>query len=437
MVKRPPSPDTNDSLLSPPLQAGLESLMVNLDEELERYRQGESHRRSRSRLKLRPKDPVSPRLPQFSNPTAANSQALTTPATTTSALGGAPAALGPKNTPKISSPVASGSPSQDLTAYPTATEDYLESTEALLEADPTAYITDYSFSSSSSPAGLGRQLATPLGLGALLLLLLTSAGFGYLVTSPQAIGQLKNHPLVQRLIQSLPQSSPAPSSSTTEAVPPTADTQGQGLQGLGPDLSAQEFGKLDLNRLSNLPSSPSNPVVPNPEPGQPSQPESATSREPLKTSPMAPLPTIPLQQPATASPRSLVESTTPIVRSVSPRVLPRPSQPVVTSSTNLQPPKPLGRPSSSRSPLPPAPLSQAPRPLNSTNRTGPRYYVVANYSGDSSLQAARQSVADAYLRNFPSGLKIQLGAFAQESAARDLIEKLQSQGLAVQLYVAP
>ncbi|MFZ4639556.1 MAG: hypothetical protein ACOYMP_04005 [Nodosilinea sp.] len=450
MVKLPPSTDANDPLLSAPLQAGLESLMVNLDEELQRYRQGGSNRRSSSRLKLRSRDQSSLRLPQFPNPTVTHPQTVASPAVKGSEgrgtpLRSAPASSGIGPSPGINPPTISGSPSESLAAYPAATEDYLESTEALLETDPTAYITDYGFSPSSSPSSLGRQLATPLSLGALLLLLLTSAGFGYLVTTPQAIAQLRNHPLVQRITQLIPGSTPTQPTPAADPGSPAADTHGEGLQGLGPDLSAQEFGKLDLNRLSNLPSGSPNPAVATPDlnqslPEAVNNPRSAVSANQVSAEPIVPLPSPQLPTSAGSSP-----STYRVVRSTPPSpggrvgvpTPPRPSRAVASSAAHGQPPKPLSHPFPSRSILPPAPLSQAPRPLSQAGTAIPRYYVVANYTGNASLEAARQLIGEAYLRNFASGTKIQLGAFAQESAAQDFIQKLQGQGLTVQLYTAP
>ncbi|MBU6230023.1 MAG: hypothetical protein KGQ93_10060 [Cyanobacteria bacterium REEB459] len=420
MVKRPPSLDSHDPPLSAPLQAGLESLAVNLDEELQRYRQGVAHRRSGSRLKLRPKTQTPPRLPQLPHPPL-------TPAPEATGPGGAGAP------PQVSPPVPEAETSRQLTPYAGAAEDYLESTEALLETDPTAYITDYTFSSSPSSAAGDRPLANPLGLGALLLLLLTSAGLGYLVTSPQTITQLKHHPLLQRLAQVLPQATSTQPAPAADPSRPVASSPGPGLEGLGPDLSAQEFGQLDLNRLSNLPSSLAIPAS-SPSQSVPDSEVTATP-EPKSTS----LPPLAAPQgrsdrpPTLSSPADVTTPTPP----PSPRKLSRSSTPAISSSSHRQPPKPLGSPVPVQPPLPPAPLSQAPRPLSAADVPTPRYYVVANYTGDASLQAARQRVADAYLRNFARDTKIQLGAFAQRSAAQDLIKRLQSQGLTVQLYVLP
>ncbi|TVP62162.1 MAG: SPOR domain-containing protein [Leptolyngbya sp. LCM1.Bin17] len=38
------------------------------------------------------------------------------------------------------------------------------------------------------------------------------------------------------------------------------------------------------------------------------------------------------------------------------------------------------------------------------------------------------------MRNFPQGTRIQLGAFSQESSARNLVQQLQNQGISAQVY---
>ncbi|PSR16769.1 hypothetical protein C8255_16050 [filamentous cyanobacterium CCP3] len=101
---------------------------------------------------------------------------------------------------------------------------------------------------------------------------------------------------------------------------------------------------------------------------------------------------------------------------------------------NAQPPQPLSRNSAPSAPpaappavAPPAPITQAPL------QAAPSYYVVTDYSGASSLESARGAVGDAYVRNFSSGTRIQMGAFSQESSARNLQQQLESQGIPAQV----
>ncbi|MFM6175727.1 MAG: SPOR domain-containing protein [Sphaerospermopsis kisseleviana] len=99
------------------------------------------------------------------------------------------------------------------------------------------------------------------------------------------------------------------------------------------------------------------------------------------------------------------------------------------TAPSAPPPRPLTAPTT---PRPPAPLAQAPvapAPL----QPSPRYYVVVDYSGDASLAAARRIVGDAYVRNFSSGAKIQMGAFSLAATAQNLVQQLQQQGISAQM----
>jgi cell division septation protein DedD len=58
---------------------------------------------------------------------------------------------------------------------------------------------------------------------------------------------------------------------------------------------------------------------------------------------------------------------------------------------------------------------------------------VVDYGGDASLASARRVVGDAYVRNFSSGAKIQMGAFSQPAAAQNLVNQLQQQGISAQV----
>jgi len=57
-----------------------------------------------------------------------------------------------------------------------------------------------------------------------------------------------------------------------------------------------------------------------------------------------------------------------------------------------------------------------------------------DFSGDRSLEQARQVVGDAFLRNFSDGAKIQFGRFADRERASALARDLQSQGISARVY---
>jgi len=62
------------------------------------------------------------------------------------------------------------------------------------------------------------------------------------------------------------------------------------------------------------------------------------------------------------------------------------------------------------------------------------YKVVTPYSSDRSLDEAQQKVPDAYLQNYPSGAKVQLGSFENEGAAKARVEQLRQQGVQAEIY---
>jgi hypothetical protein len=59
------------------------------------------------------------------------------------------------------------------------------------------------------------------------------------------------------------------------------------------------------------------------------------------------------------------------------------------------------------------------------------YYVVIDYQNDDSLEKAQTAVPDAYVREFKTGTKVQMGALEDAATARQLAEQLRVQGLTV------
>jgi hypothetical protein len=58
----------------------------------------------------------------------------------------------------------------------------------------------------------------------------------------------------------------------------------------------------------------------------------------------------------------------------------------------------------------------------------------ADYQGDRTLRVARQIIKDAYLVQFPTGKKIQFGAFGNQEDANRLAKNLQSRGISASVY---
>lgn len=62
------------------------------------------------------------------------------------------------------------------------------------------------------------------------------------------------------------------------------------------------------------------------------------------------------------------------------------------------------------------------------------YYVVVATGGEAALAAARQVVPDAYVREFPVGARIQLGALGSLAQAQQLARQLQAAGIRPEIY---
>ncbi|MEM8614498.1 MAG: hypothetical protein AAGF93_20980, partial [Cyanobacteria bacterium P01_H01_bin.105] len=84
-----------------------------------------------------------------------------------------------------------------------------------------------------------------------------------------------------------------------------------------------------------------------------------------------------------------------------------------------------------------APTGSAPAAPVTTDSgavTGSNFYVIASYTGDASLDKARELVPDAFVRNFQSGARIQLAAFDNRAQAEDQVGFLTQQGAVVELF---
>ena len=447
------------------LQRAIESLALNLDDELHRYRQtqsGQAVTPAPARLQLR----------QTRKPIDLIALKSTAGATTATGAAAAPAnprlreILGQTSQPSSQAYPAKTAVNQvrlshggTLTTYRPSPEEYLESTEALLGSLPHRDQPGQ----DEAPPSLLRQLTTPLGVGALLFLLVGSASFGYLVTSPQAISHLTDNPIARRL-----KGEPAPEGvANGSAVGDGLDGQAEtGFKPLGPDLSEKEFANLDLSNISTLPSAnapAASPRVPVTPVGQTPVAESGTA----DSTPTAPRPgvltpagvsgnsavvradivtapgrAVAPTQPAAVRPQGAPVA--PATRAAAPAAPTAPARQAAPPAAlraappaaNAQPPQPLAMdrapaaPSAPAAPpavAPPAPITQAPPPA------APSYYVVTDYSGAQSLESARSAVGGAYVRNFSGGTRIQLGAFSQESSARSLVNQLQGQGIPAQV----
>jgi hypothetical protein len=62
------------------------------------------------------------------------------------------------------------------------------------------------------------------------------------------------------------------------------------------------------------------------------------------------------------------------------------------------------------------------------------YYVFSEYKGDQTLATAKQVIKDAYLVQFPTGKRIQFGAFVNQNDAKNLVDRLKLRGISASVY---
>ncbi|MGI0491933.1 hypothetical protein ACN4EG_08975 [Alkalinema pantanalense CENA528] len=320
--------------------------------------------------------------------------------------------------------------------------DYLESSEALLR----------SLAEEEAQADLERgvleNLLTPLGVGSMLLMLLASGMFGYLVMNPNSLKAIAG--LAGRAIAGLR----APSNSQTVVQAPVTVATEEPNNGFA--LDSQEFADLSLGNLTALRTGSSgvpmgkplmmdknkagkpvpNGVVINPKlsagkavvvPGTPigGIPSSAAGNaQPSGIAPVfgrsgnsgGPVRTTPLPQPRRFS------APAPVYRAPAPRY--SPSRPSSINSGNTTPLPPA--------PLPPAPLpSVAPAPVNSSESPkSSGYNVVVPYDSDRTLEKVQQLDPNSYFRNSEAGAVIQTGgSYNSEAEAQQKVQELKQQGI--------
>lgn len=425
--------------LKPALKGALSSLNIQLDQELVRYRyakRGEarptkaphflSRRRSLNLIgehaqstrshqstpgaAMPPPPPPNPRLREDSEQTKRSVLPLT-------------GAIAPtEDTATSTSEVAALRSA--LVTQPTPTQnEYLASSEALLDSfsrtEPGPIPDTVMYSPKSRWVD---HLNTPLGLGALMLLLVASAGFGFVLVNPVAVRHLVEHTPLARIWPDSEEDANAEENSTdsSDDISPDAVQASRPPNPLSPDLSQKEFTNLDLNSLSTLPSETfpasegiTGPTSDDDEESAKSQPETGN----VENAPSAP------RTSQNATPKAEIPTTTTIPRTTTPP----PSRPAPSAAPTSNQPTPQSATTSTSTP-PAAPATVTTGNANGDQPVSP-YYVVTDYTGDPSLATAREAVEDAYVRNFETGARIQLGAFSSEEAAATLVEELQTQGI--------
>lgn len=297
-------------------------------------------------------------------------------------------------------------------------DDYLESSEELLRslAETEADIeVEQSFM---------QNLLTPLGLGSMLLLLVSSAIFGYVIMNPSSLSQLFAARHGNKPALDTPTSVTTPHGESTTQPPE-------------PNLAAREFPEINPATLGTLKSEPGTAAAkPTPKPG--TKPASGTTARSTnsESSGMTPVPAnssaeppaappiYSAPEPAASAPQSDYRTYAPPARESSPPppvVRPAPAPPAQRS----EPPAPV-----------PVPQVVAPAPTSSsaTGTDAYPYKIGIPYQNDQSLEDARKVVPDAFVRNGDDGAKVQVGASGSQADAEARAEELRNQGIPAEVY---
>jgi len=458
-----PPPSARSQAMNPVLQRALANLDVQLEDELIRFRRQRAGMAiaRRSPTRRHPSPAALDLISVASSATPASVAAPTVPMSSEWGMTGAIAAAVPAcdapdiqpSTPIpansmvsdlaiVNQPSFSGAPSgstdgisldagflneSEFDSSQAAIDGYLESSEELLRslAEEEAEL--------QAEQGFLRHLLTPLGVGSMLLLLLSSAMLGYVLMNPQALNRIAS---LGSTTMTAASPSPSPVSAHDAAASPAVPQ---------PDLSTREFKDLNLSTLGNLQSDatplPGRMAIA-PLPGQSSPvtlpviPANPTLSATTPTTPQ-----LRIVQPDAIPPAPMVapprRSAAPVyspppVRRAEPAPAPAaPRSPVVRSL-----PAPVPAPAATRSPVvQPAPIKSPasatpiPSPTTGASSGSHDFKVVTHYEGDRALEAARKAVPDAYVRNFSEGAKVQLGAYSDAQSAEARAQELRSQGI--------
>ncbi|WP_219729910.1 SPOR domain-containing protein [Sodalinema gerasimenkoae] len=407
MSSTTPSPTRTTSPLHPSLQVALASLDVPLDAELDRYRQ---HRK-----RMSPPPPPPPSRPvvvegRLESPETASEE--TSPWDVSPDLASDGDASGVQLPSESSAALASeaaGDPSESAVAP----ETYLESAQRLRQGSEVSGgsesglspgvngLTVESSESSDSPDG-GERRFTALGVGSVLLFLAATATLGYVLVNPESLSQLGLERFFAGETATEGDGEDATTSSDTGSRPTRLPTS--------PDLAAEEFIQLDLSTLSRLDPETRSPLVtPPPTPEDPS-PAAATA-------------------PTPSEPTDAAENT---LDNISALLTPEASD----ESQPTAPDSPTETPEASQQPA--TEESSGPPPtIDRDANYGGFIFVVVDYNNQvSTLNRVREQVPDAYLREFPDGVKVQVGAFDDTPSAESLVNRLQEDGISARVYQA-
>ncbi len=298
------------------------------------------------------------------------------------------------------------------------THDYLESSEQLLDSLDDSSASDFStrLRNRRRQRRSLKNLLSPLSVGVTLLFVLITGTVAYMISGKMGDRQ----PVVT--------AENAASSASSPTQTPLAEVP------RSPNLADREFVPLDLDTLgtinrnseTEMPAAvlPTVPISPAPEP---TQTTATTQTVPGQNYPS-------LENLNTAILPQSVQDNLPNARANN-------SNNANSNNANSGNNSPQAKTGAS-SPTPAA-TSQTPGTQNPQKLPEPKvsaqsfpafFYVVIDYQNEDSLYLARQAVPDAYVREFPIGVKVQMAAFEDTASAQAMVQYLKEQGFAAQVY---
>ncbi len=301
--------------------------------------------------------------------------------------------------------------------------DYLESSEQLLGSLDDSSASDFStrLRNRRRQRRSLKNLLSPLSVGVTLLFVLITGTVAYMISGKMGDRQ----PVVTA------ENSASSASSPTQT--PLAEVP------RSPNLADREFVPLDLDTLgtinrnseAEMPAAvlPTVPISPAPEP---TQTTATTQTVPGQNYPS-------LENLNTAILPQSVQDNLPNTRANNSNT----ANSTNANSTNANSGNNSPQANTGASSPISAATSQTPGTQNPQKLPEPKvsaqsfpvfFYVVIDYQNEDSLYLARQAVPDAYVREFPIGVKVQMAAFEDAASAQAMVQYLKEQGFAAQVY---
>ncbi len=283
------------------------------------------------------------------------------------------------------------------------THDYLESSEQLLDSLDDSSASDLltRLRNRRRQRRSLKNLLSPLSVGVTLLFVLITGTVAYMISGK--MGDQK--PVVT--------AENAASSASSPTQTPLAEVP------RSPNLADREFVPLDLDTLGTI------------------------NRNSETEMPAAVLPTVPITpapDPAqtTATTQTVPGQNYPSLENLNTAILPQSVQDNLpnarANNSNTANSTNANSTNANSGNNSPQASQKLPEPRVSAQSFPAFFYVVIDYQNEDSLYQARQVIPDAYVREFPIGVKVQMAAFEDTASAQAMVQYLKEQGFAAQVY---